>query len=59
MNHFFFYTTDLDNTKSKSKLNKYKEEPCLVFGDQIWETEKVKKKKIYKYVYINIVYNIF
>ena len=41
---FFFSTTDLHNTKIKTKLNKHTAEPYLIFGDQIWETEKVKKK---------------
>ena len=45
---FFFYTTDLHkhNTKTKSLLNKRATEPYLIYGDQIGETKKVKKKSI-------------
>ena len=41
----FFYTTNLHNANTKSKLNKNTTEPYLMFYDQTWETEKVKKKK--------------
>ena len=40
-----FYTTDLHNTKTRSKLNKHKTKPYLIFDDHIGETEKVKKEK--------------
>ena len=59
-----FHTTDLHNTKTKSKLTKNKTEPCLIFIDQTGN-EKIKKtgKKYIntsiKMYTINIVYNLF
>ena len=44
--------------KQKSFLNKHTAEPYLIYGDQIGETEKVKKK-IHIYIYINNVSNLF
>ena len=41
----FFYTTDLHNPKTKSKLNKRTLEPYLIYANQIGETKKVKRKK--------------
>ena len=46
---FFFYTTDLHkhNTKTISLLNKCTTKPYLIYGDQIREIKKVKKKNPY------------
>ena len=33
----------INNTKTKSKLNKLTTEPYLIYGDQIAETKKAKK----------------
>lgn len=54
----FFHTTDLHNTKRKSKLNKRATEP---YGSHIEETKKVrsKEKHPYIYVYLNCVYKFF
>ena len=52
---YFFYTADLHkhNTKTKHLLNKRTTEPHLIYGDQIGETKKAKKKKksVYMYTY--------
>ena len=45
------YTTDLHNTKTKSKLHKCATEPYLIYGDWIGKMKKVKKS-IYIYIYI-------
>ena len=52
-----FYTTDLYNTKTKSKLTKNKTEPYLIFGDQMGNGKiKKNRKEIYKYFH-KFVYN--
>ena len=42
--YFCFYTTDLHNTKTKSKLNKHTTALADKICDQIWETKKLKNK---------------
>ena len=57
--YIFLYTTDLHNTKIKSKLNTPSTETYLMYCYQVGETKKVNKKGPYMYVYINIVNNLF
>ena len=59
-----FYTTDLYNTKTKSKLTKNKTEPYLIFGDQMGNGKIKKTEKKYINTSINlytihIAYNLF
>lgn len=42
---FFFNTTDLYNTKIKTKLYKRTAEPYMIYGYHIGETKKGKKIK--------------